>query len=259
MKAIITDLDRTLLKTDKSVSEKTISILNKARESGIKVMFATARPRRAISRYEELLHPDSVTTLNGARTFINDSSIDYSIPHESVRKMLSGFMKVPGCVISMETSKGIYANVDIPEWTPVVTDCFPDIPNGCGSIFKILVSNENINLNEHINSIVTEDSYFTVAVGTLFQIMSKSATKLNGVKAMLETFGLEAEDAVYFGDDNDDIESLKWCGKGVAVKNAISEAASVAKEITESNDEDGVALWIENRMIKKSETFLKMK
>lgn len=250
MKAIITDLDRTLLRTDKSVSEKTVSVLKKVQENGIKVMFATARPRRAITTYEELLHPDSVATLNGARTFINDSSIDYSIPHDSVRKMLSGFIQIPGCVISMETSKGIYANVDIPEWAPVVTDCFPEIPSDCGSIFKILVSNENIDLNQHINSIITDDSYFTVAVGTLFQIMSRTATKLNGVKAMLKAFNIEPEDAVYFGDDNDDIEPLKWCGTSVAVKNAIPEASYAADAITASNDEDGVALWIEKNLSK---------
>lgn len=250
MKAIITDLDRTLLKTDKSVSEKTVSVLKKVQEKGIKVMFATARPRRAITSYEELLHPDSVATLNGARTFINDSSIDYSIPHDSVRKMLSGFVQIPGCIISMETSKGIYANVDIPEWAPVVTDCFPEIPSDCGSIFKILVSNENIDLNQHINSIITDDSYFTVAVGTLFQIMSRTATKLNGVKAMLEAFNIKPEDAVYFGDDNDDIEPLKWCGTGVAVKNAIPQASSASNAITASNDEDGVALWIEKNLSK---------
>lgn len=245
MKAIITDLDRTLLRTDKSVSEKTISVLQKVQQNGVKVMFATARPKRAITQYENLLHPDSVVTLNGARTYINDFSIDYSIPYESVRKMLSKFIKIPGCIISMETSNGIYANVDIPEWTPIVTDCFPEIPADCGSVFKILVSNENTDLKKHINSIITDDSYFTVAVGTLFQIMCKTATKLNGIKAMLHEFGFEPEDVVYFGDDNDDIEALKWCGKGVAVKNAIPEVSSAASEVTASNDEDGVALWIE--------------
>lgn len=245
MKVIITDLDRTLLRTDKSVSEKTVQVFKKLQENGIKVMFATARPRRAITQYEELLHPDSVATLNGARTFINNSSIDYSIPYESAKKMLKDFLQIPGCTISMETSRGIYANVDIPEWTPIVTDCFPEIPDGCGSVFKILVSNEKVDLNEHINSIITEDSYFSVAVGTLFQIMSKTATKLNGVKAMLNAFGIGPEDAVYFGDDNDDIEPLKWCGIGVTVKNAIPQASSVAKNFTASNDEDGVALWIE--------------
>lgn len=245
MKAVITDLDRTLLKSDKSVSEKTVSVLKKIQEKGIKVMFATARPRRAITNYEKLLNPDAIATLNGARTFINGTSIDYNIPRESVRKMLSDFIKIPGSVISIETSKGIYSNVDIPEWEPVVTDCFPEIPEDCGSVFKILVSNENEDLNQHINSIVTDDCYFTVALGTLFQIMSKTATKVNGVKAMLDAFKIEKEDAVYFGDDNDDIEPLKWCGTGVAVKNAISEVSCVANETTLSNDEDGVALWLE--------------
>lgn len=250
MKAVITDLDRTLLKTDKSVSEKTVSVLKEVQKKGIKIMFATARPQRAITNYEKLLNPDAVTTLNGARTFIKGSSIDYSIPNESVRKMLSDFIKIPDCVISLETSKGIYSNVDIPEWAPIVTDCFPEILDDCGSVFKILVSNENTDLKQHIDSIVTADSYYTVAVGTLFQIMSISATKVNGVKAMLKAFEIDPEDAVYFGDDNDDIEPLKWCGTGVAVKNAISEAISAAKEITSSNDEDGVPLWIEKNLIK---------
>ncbi|MCQ2590901.1 MAG: HAD hydrolase family protein [Treponema sp.] len=42
-----------------------------------------------------------------------------------------------------------------------------------------------------------------------------NAAHENGVKAMFEAFGIDPKDAVYFGDDNDDIESLKWCGKGV--------------------------------------------
>lgn len=139
--------------------------MKKVQENGIKVMFATARSRRAIVQYEKLLHPDSVVTLNGARTFINDLAIDYSIPYESVRKMLKGFLQIPSSVISIKTSNGIYANVDIPEWSPIVINCFPALPEGCGSVFKILVSNENTNLNEHIYSIITDDSYYTVAVG----------------------------------------------------------------------------------------------
>lgn len=253
MKAIITDLDRTLLKNDRTLSEKTISVLKKAQYSGIKVMFATARPKRAITNYEQLIHPDSTATLNGARIFVNDTSIDHSIPYDSVKKMLSGFLQIPGCVISLETSSGIFSNVDIPEWAPIVTDCFPEIPADCGSIFKILVSNEKTDLNQHINSIITEDSYFTIAVGTLFQIMSKTATKLNGIKTMLDAFKIPPEEAVYFGDDNDDVKSLKWCGTGVAVKNAIPPALSAADEVTASNEEDGVAIWVEENILKKQE------
>lgn len=57
MKAIITDLDRTLLRTDKSVSEYTCGVLKRCRERGIFLMAATARPERAVTEYQlSLIH-----------------------------------------------------------------------------------------------------------------------------------------------------------------------------------------------------------
>ena len=54
----------------------------------------------------------------------------------------------------------------------------------------------------------------------------------------------EREDTVTFGDDQNDIEMLKLCGKGIAVANAVPEALEAADEVTLSNDEDGVARWL---------------
>ena len=66
---------------------------------------------------------------------------------------------------------------------------------------------------------------------------------------MLEACGISTEDAVYFGDDNDDVEALKLCGTGVAVANAIDAAMNAADVVVESNDEDGVAKWIERSLL----------
>ncbi len=48
-----------------------------------------------------------------------------------------------------------------------------------------------------------------------------------------------------FGDDYNDIDILSSCGIGVAVENALPEVKKAAKEITESNEQDGVAKWME--------------
>ena len=48
---------------------------------------------------------------------------------------------------------------------------------------------------------------------------------------------------------NDDIQPIKKCGIGVAVANSISKVLEAADVITLSNDEDGVALWIEERLL----------
>lgn len=47
-----------------------------------------------------------------------------------------------------------------------------------------------------------------------------------------------------FGDDENDYEALKYCGKGIAVANAIPMIREIADDITESNNDDGVARYL---------------
>ena len=54
---------------------------------------------------------------------------------------------------------------------------------------------------------------------------------------------------VAFGDDSNDLEMLKICGKGIAVANAVPEIIEAADEITLSNDDDGVAFWLKTNCI----------
>lgn len=66
---------------------------------------------------------------------------------------------------------------------------------------------------------------------------------------MLKAFDIDQRDAVYFGDDNDDIEPIKNCGVGVAVSNAIKKVLDIADFITESNDMDGATRYIEKNLL----------
>jgi len=50
---------------------------------------------------------------------------------------------------------------------------------------------------------------------------------------------------IAFGDDENDYEILKYCGKGIAVANAIPMIKEIADDMTESNDNDGVAKYLE--------------
>lgn len=243
MKVIITDLDRTLLHTDKTISDYTIQIMQECRKQGIFLMAATARPVRAIKQYMRAVHFNAVTTLNGARTILMDRSVDYSIDKKNVLSLIESLMAVNDIVISLETDEGIISNIDIPEWNPTVYENLLTAPIP-DTIYKMIISSEGTNLDTIIPSLVTDDVYCSVADGKLYQIMSSQATKWNGIKCMLEEFGLSVEDAIYFGDDNDDIEPLMKCGTGVAVANSIPAALEAADTVTLSNDEDGVAEYV---------------
>lgn len=248
MRAVITDLDRTLLRTDKSLSEHTCAVLKKCHDRGMLLMAATARPERAILTYQDKIGFHSMTTLNGARIILPHGVIVNGIILSSAEVILKKVIMIPDLILSLETEQGIYSNVPIPEWNATVFNGFPALPTD-GIIYKILLSSKGNNIQMDVKKALTEDTYMTVAEGKLIQIMSTASTKWNGIKTMLKAAGIDPSDAVYFGDDNDDVEPIKNCGVGVAVSNAIKEVLDIADFITESNDMDGVARYLERNLL----------
>lgn len=248
MKAIITDLDRTLLRTDKTLSEYTLDIMRKCHDKGIAVMTATARPERSILQYHKQICFDAITTMNGARIILPNAVLENGISRLSGKHILSKLVVMPDTLISVETSDGIYSNAEIPEWNCTYYDDFPNLPTQ-GTLYKVLVSSKGNALYGQVENILTDDVYYTVANGNLMQIMSKNATKWKGICAMLEALNMSKIETVYFGDDNDDIEPIQMCGTGVAVANAIDTVISEADYVTGNNDEDGVAHFIEENIL----------
>ncbi|KEQ22781.1 hypothetical protein ET33_20715 [Paenibacillus tyrfis] len=76
-------------------------------------------------------------------------------------------------------------------------------------------------------------------------MMSNESSKENVVQYILRTLGLTMSDALCLGDDYNDLGLFQFCGYSVAMGNAIKELQDIANEITETNDNDGVALILE--------------
>ena len=56
---------------------------------------------------------------------------------------------------------------------------------------------------------------------------------------------IKKEEAIAIGDDNNDLSMFEQVGYKVAVANAIDIVKEKADEITLSNDDDGVAVFLE--------------
>lgn len=248
-KAIITDLDRTLLKDDKSISEYTVKTMLECKKRGILLVAATARPGRAIQKYEEMIGFDATVTLNGAVVTVKNDNKNAFVKTADVQRILKELLAIGDCIISLETTQGIYSNVDIPEWSPVVCEDILNVPV-LDKVFKILISSQKHDLKDVLNRCIGQEAYYSIANGDLFQIMSKQATKWKGIETVLAAYELEAKDIIYFGDDHDDIEPLQKSGIGVAVANAIKEVKEIADLIIDSNENDGVARYINSEVIK---------
>jgi hypothetical protein len=83
----------------------------------------------------------------------------------------------------------------------------------------------------------------------LYRFANRDAVKWNAVKTVAEYFNINTESFIAFGDHYNDLEMLKKCGIGVVVKNAIDKVHFATKHICETNDNDGVAKWIEKHTL----------
>ncbi len=245
IKAVIFDLDNTLLRSDKSLSDYSRGVLKRCRERGIHVLAASARPERTIREFGVFGEFEALVTLNGARVVLPGRVLLNGIPGKTGETILEKLIKVPGAVVSVEMSGGIFASAPIPEWNANVFDGFPALPEG--DLYKILVSNID---ETDVRAAVTEDTYYTaIEGGRLYQFMSRRAAKWNGVREMLSAFGLTPADAAYFGDDWDDVGPVKNCGLGVAMANAIPEVRAAADALAGWCDEDGAARFVEENIL----------
>ncbi len=249
LKAIVTDLDRTLLRSDQTLSDYTVRVLRQCHEKGFAVIAATARPERAVQAFHELVGFNAAVTLNGARVVLPGRVIENAIDWQSGEMILARLAALPGVLVSVETRGGLFSSAPIPEWAAAVYGGFPKIPPQGGALYKILASGGSSALYEKAKDYATEDTYQTLANNELVQYMSKEATKWNGIREILGAFGIRAQEAVYFGDDYDDVEPLKMCGLGVAVANANEAAKNAADQIAGACDRDGAARYIEQHIL----------
>lgn len=254
MKAVVIDLDGTLLDSNKKVSKRNITAINKLEKIGITIIIATARPPRTV----KYLLPEEITSsavmiyYNGAMVVSeklkikHHFSIDLSVSSEIIDYLIE---TEPNHWLSIEEEDNWYSLNDLDYATFMKTKNNPTRLNLAQlkeiSPTKILVSNLNsissfIERFGYIANIITTDS------NKLTQIMQLNISKEYAVSLVSEKLGISLNNIVAFGDDFNDMGLFKMCGYPVAMGNAIAELKELAKEVTDTNDCDGVAKTLES-------------
>lgn len=82
--------------------------------------------------------------------------------------------------------------------------------------------------------------------GYWYKFTRKGVTKENAITQVCSACDLSYKDIIAFGDDYVDIRMLKLSGIGVAMGNAIDQVKEAADIVIGSNDEEGIAAFIEN-------------
>ena len=71
------------------------------------------------------------------------------------------------------------------------------------------------------------------------------------IKIRADRLKINNDEMIFFGDGPNDLEVIKLVGCGVAMSNAIDIIKSEAKYITLSNNQDGIAIFLEKYLLKR--------
>lgn len=260
-KIIAVDMDGTLLRQDKKISERTQRAIAKAVKKGAKVVLATGRPYEGVQRYLEEL---DLTSENDYVISFNGSLVQNNKTKEIIKwNILKGQDLHRLYKISKELNVNIHAFTKEGCVTPVMSKYsrlegeINDIPvivkeydtiSDEEDIIKIMMVDEPEKLDRAIQSMpkeVYEDYTVVRSTPYFLEFLHKRANKGEGLKALTRHLNISRDETIAIGDAGNDTHMIKYAGLGVAMGNAFPEVKEISDYITASNNDDGVAKVIE--------------
>lgn len=253
MKLILSDLDETLLRTDKTISDYTISVLSKCKKNGMLVGFSTSRGKSNITQYVEQIKPDIIICTGGACIYYNNQLLHTeSFTLEETQTLLDTIYTVLGenAEITLDTLEEIYWNREQDKSAAYAfNSIYDDFKNFSIPAMKICVQTDDLEKAKTIATSITSCDFLPFSDIPWYKFSSGSATKENAIKYLEKNLNIQLSEIISFGDDFNDIGMLKLCGKGIAMSNAIPQVKENADDITLSNNNDGVAKYLEKMVL----------
>lgn len=249
IKLVITDLDRTLLRSDRSISEYTQDVFRRCKECGLLTALATARSEVAARKYIDLIKPDIVISNGGALAKLGGTVIYESmLPAQTSNGLIQACLGSSGVgEITVETAEAYYWNsMETSRWPDFSHAVFNDfsVPLDCDT-YKITVEIFERSFAREMASKFSDCNMLEYSGENWVRFAHRHATKERAIRELLKILQLPPDEVAAFGDDYNDLGMLRQCGHGVAVANAIEDVLKSVKYVAKSNDEDGVAEYIE--------------
>jgi HAD-superfamily hydrolase, subfamily IIB len=262
---IAIDLDGTLLRDDKTISERTKRVLKQVKKEGHLVMISTGRPYRSSEMYYRELGLDTpIVNFNGA--FVHHPlDPDWGIFHEPIA--ISMVKSIIEMCIQYNFSNMIAEVIDrvfIHSHDEKLLDIFlmgnPNVTTGDLRTFlkddptSLLIYAEKTQLDkirDFLNGAFAEaiEHRSWAYPYDVIEVNKRGVNKAAGVKMVADSYGIPRERIIAFGDEDNDLEMLRFAKYGVAMANGIDAAKEVASSVTLSNEEDGVAVYLEKMLL----------
>ena len=259
VKIILSDIDGTFLRRDKSVPELHEKALKSILAQGIKFAFVSARMPEAIYPITDGINLPHTAVISycGALVLTDDEKIlyDKKMSLDDTKKILPVIENNwADIAVNYYTGRKWYVRqiekrvqyeIDITQATAEICDFEKLIaenilPN------KILIMCEPPACEEMESKLGAQFPNLNVVRSApyLLEIMDKSVSKATGIEVLLKHYGFSADEAIAFGDNYNDIEMLEYIPQSVAMGNAPQKILEVASNVTDMSEDGGIYTYL---------------
>ena len=254
---VATDLDGTIIRGDGTISERTVAAFARVEAAGARFVLVTGRPPRWMREVAAIFgHRGTAICANGALAY--DMRTDavtarHLIPAPVAAAAAAALRAaVPSIGIAVEYPDGRAADE---LYQAVNWDINQTLPRpGDAVMFSRPASKL---LGRHIG--YNCDDLLALALPAIGDLVSVThsngkglieasalgVSKASVVAEIAADFGIARESVLAFGDMPNDLPLLTWAGTSCAVANAHPAVLAAATYVIGSNDEDGVAAYLE--------------
>ena len=257
------DLDGTLLREDKSLSEKTFEAIKSAKKRGIEIVPITGRPLSGVPDFiRESRYINYIITSNGAKiTDLKSGKAVYrsTIPFEKSLELTRYLSTMPARFEFFADDVG-YITKDTLEFhrkrfkgTPLMPyieqsrvaleslEAF--VQKGKKEADEFFVICENAECRDEIRAAAENDSelqYCEIA-DVYIELSHRLTDKGKALRQLCGMLDIPQKNTAAFGDGENDVKFLKEAGLSVAMGNAVPQVKALADIVTDTNENDGVA------------------
>ncbi|MDQ0222780.1 Cof subfamily protein (haloacid dehalogenase superfamily) [Streptococcus moroccensis] len=268
IKAVFFDIDGTLLTDNRTVSASTIKAINQLKHQGYLVGLATGRGPNFSLPYMASLNLDVAICYNGQYIVDRKTVISsQALPKESLEKLID-YAQLKQRDLSFGTATDMIGSrllhVGVGKWAYWMVKRLPDITAdvlmlGFNHVYRRIrpKTRESMlaKLEQPVYQVVMLASKketdklstrfpklrFTRSSPFAADVISKGMSKLKGISLVAEKFDFDLGQVMAFGDSDNDYEMIKGVGFGIVMGNGNRRLKQIARHITDSNNEDGIA------------------
>ena len=250
-KIIALDLDETLLNSNRILSEHTLKVLKECKKAGYILVISSTRGYGSCKEIADIISADYICCQSGNMIVDNFGNIIYKNGFTKVE--LAQFLNLAKKYtknIIVDSDTNLYGGIDddfCKSWKVIHKD-IKDLVDL--DVYKICVYYEK-DYQKILEDYCKNQNYICRVMRTrpYLLITPSNSDKFYALEKLIERLKTNLDNLFVFGDDNSDLLSIQKAKYGVAVANARQEVLDCSKFITKSNDEDGVACFLESNAI----------